>query len=447
MALEIIGIGGYDEVGKNMTVVKYNDEAVILDCGFHLPSLVEFDANGGDRRNLTTKGLQTLGAIPDDTILDSFSDKIKAIIPSHCHLDHVGAIPYIEKKYNAPIVGTPYTIEVIKTLARDEKIKINNKIISKKTGSTYTVSKNIKVEFIRMTHSTLDVATLAVHTPDGVVMYTNDFKLDNQPTMGGKPDYNRLKKIGKEGNVKALIVDSLYSSKSGKTPSESVAREMLKDVMFGADNKGHAIFVTSFASHIARLRSMVEFGKKLNRKVVFLGRSLNKYVRSAEAVGLANFSKDVEIMTYARQVEQKLHQIEKKKEKYLVVCTGSQAEPNAILTRIGDRKLPFKFEHDDHVIFSCKTIPVAPNIENRERLENSLSRNGVRIFKDVHVSGHGSREDIRDMIDMVKPEVIIPGHGDKKRITGHIEDLANLLGFKTGENLRFLNNGKKTVLK
>jgi ribonuclease J len=207
------------------------------------------------------------------------------------------------------------------------------------------------------------------------------------------------------------------------------------------------MFVTSFASHIARLRSMVEFGKKLNRKVVFLGRSLNKYVKSAEAVGLVDFSKDVEIMTYARQVEQKLHQIEKKKEKYLVVCTGSQAEPNAILTRIGDKKLPFKFEHDDHVIFSCKTIPVEPNIENRERLEKSLSGNGVRIFKDVHVSGHGAREDIRDMIDMVKPEVIIPGHGDKKRITGHIEDLANLLGFKTGKDLRFLNNGKKTVLK
>ncbi len=447
MSLELIGVGGYDQVGKNMTVVKYNDEAVILDCGFHLPSLVDFDASGGDRRNLTTKGLQRIGAIPDDTILDSFRDNIKAIIPSHCHLDHVGAVPYIEKKYKAPIVATPYTIEVIKTLAKDDKIRINNKLIPQKTSSTYSVSKNIKVEFIRMTHSTLDTASLAVHTPEGVVLYTNDFKLDNQPTMGGKPDYKRLRKLGEQGNVKALIVDSLYSSKSGKTPSESVAREMLKDVMFGADNKGHAMFVTSFASHIARLRSMVEFGKKLNRKIVFLGRSLNKYVKSAEAIGLTDLSKDVEIMTYSRQVEKKLHQIEKKKDKYLVVCTGSQAEPNAILTRIGDGKLPFKFQHDDHVIFSCKTIPVAPNLENRARLEKSLSNNGVRIFKDVHVSGHGSREDIRDMIKMVKPEVVIPGHGDKKAVTGHIEDLANVLGFKTGKHLRFLQNGEKTLLK
>lgn len=447
MSLEIIGVGGYDEVGKNMTVVKYNDEAVILDCGFHLPSLVGFEEGGGDRRNLTPKGLQKIGAIPDDTVLNSLKDKVKAIVPSHCHLDHVGAIPYLENHYKAPIVGTPYTIEVIKTLAKDEKLRFSNKLIAKKTSSTYNVSKNIKVEFIRMTHSTLDTASLAVHTPEGVVLYTNDFKLDNQPTMGGKPDYKRLRQLGDQGNVKAVIVDSLYSSKAMKTPSESVAKEMLKDVMFGADNEGHAMFVTSFASHIARLRSMVEFGKKLNRKIVFLGRSLNKYVKAAEAVGLVNLSKDVEIMTYARQVEKKLHQIEKNKDKYMVVCTGSQAEPNAILTRIGDRKLPFKFEHDDHVIFSCKTIPVEPNIENRAKLESSLSGRGVRIFKDIHVSGHGSREDIRDLIGMVKPEVVIPGHGDKERVTGHIEDLANLLGFKTGKHLQFLNNGKKTVLK
>ena len=177
-----------------------------------------------------------------------------------------------------------------------------------------------------------------------------------------------------------------------------------------------------------------------------MGRSLSKYSKAAEKVGLVNFSKDVNVLTYSRQVKSMLKKIEKNRDKYLVVCTGGQAEPNAILTRIGDGKLPFKFMHDDHIIFSSKTIPVEPNIENRAVLEKQLASKGVRIFKDIHVSGHGSIEDMRDMIDLVKPEIIIPGHGDKK-ITHHIEKLTDLLGYKPGKNLIYLNNGKRLTLK
>ena len=163
-------------------------------------------------------------------------------------------------------------------------------------------------------------------------------------------------------------------------------------------------------------------------------------------LNLINFKQDVEILTYSRQVEKTLHKIEKNRDKYMVVCTGSQAEPNAILTRIGSRRLPFKFVHDDHIIFSSKTIPVEPNITNKEKLEKQLSQRGVRIFKDVHVSGHGSMEDIRDMIDMVKPEIIIPGHGGRD-VTGKIKELASVLGFKEGKGLRYLSNGKSLILK
>ncbi len=445
MRIEIIGVGGYNEVGKNMTVIKVGDEAVIIDIGLYLPSIVDFDESGGDRRNLTPKGLQRIGAIPDDSLIDSLKGKVKAIVSSHCHLDHIGAIPYLEDKYKCPIIATPYTIEVLKTLAHDEKLKLRNKLVPTKVGSIVEVSKNIKIELIAMSHSTPDSSTIAIHTPEGIIVYTNDFKLDNNPVLGHKPNIRRLKQIGSSGKVIALFVDSLYSHRAGKTPSESVAREMLKDVMFGAENKGHALLFTSFASQLARLKSAIEFGKKLNRKIVFLGRSLAKYTKAAENIGLVNFSKDVEIMTFSRQVVTKLKEIEKKRDKYLVVSTGNQAEPNAILTRIGDHRVPFRFVHDDHVIFSCTTIPVEPNITNRAKLEKQLVQRGVRLYKDIHSSGHGSIEDIRDMIDMLDPEIVIPSHGSKSTTNG-TQPIAELMGYTSGKDFKYLADGKKIVL-
>jgi ribonuclease J len=442
--LEIMSVGGYEEVGKNMTLIRYNDEAVILDMGVHLPSLIKYQSAGGDKKYLTKKGMQKIGIIPDDSKLDK--SIVKAIVPSHCHLDHTGAIPYMEKDYDAPIYATPYTAEFIKLLAKDDNIKLKNKIIVKKATNKFKVSENIEVELIHMTHSTLDAASIAVHTPDGIIMYSNDFKLDNKPVMGRKPDVARLKEIGKSGKVKALILDALYASTPGKTFSESVAKEMLKDVMLGVENTGHGLIVTSFASQIARLKSTVEFGEKMGRKVVFLGRSLAKYTQAAKNLDYVPWMKNVEVVTYGYQVRKKLKQIEKNREKYLVVCTGNQAEENAILTRIGEKKLPFKFNKDDHVIFSCRTIPVEPNIANRAKLEKQLIREGVRVFKDVHAGGHGSIEDMRDLIDMVNPEKIIPGHGPRDK-TGDITKLTNGMGFKTGKDVIFMEDIKTLKLK
>jgi ribonuclease J len=439
--IRVIPVGGYNEVGKNMTAVQVDDEIVIFDMGFFLPKLISFEEDGGDRRNLTSKGLSRLGAIPDDSCLDSLRDKVKAIIPGHCHLDHIGAIPYLADKYNCPVIGTPYTLEVLKTLLKDERIRIPNKFVSMAKGQRYKISKNLEVELIYVTHSTAHASLIVLYTKYGAVVYGNDFKLDNNPVLWDVPDYNKMKKVAK-GGVKLLIMDTLYSESIGKTPSEKVAREMLKDVMLGTHGEGHAMIVTTFASQLARLHSAIEFGKKLNRKVVLMGRSLHKYVKAAENVNLVNFSKNVEIMGYAKQVERKLKEIEKKgREKYLILCTGNQAEPGAILTRMSTGSLPFKFKQDDHVIFSTKTIPVSPNLENRRLMENRLKKKKTRLFLDIHASGHIYREDMHDMIKIFNPEHVFPCQGTHGHMEGLIE-LCEGMGYKLGKTVHMLNDGQ-----
>ena len=442
MEVKVIPIGGYNEVGKNMTAVKVGDEVVILDMGFYLPKLVSFEEEGGNRRNLTPLGMKKAGIIPNDENLISLKDNVKAIISTHCHLDHIGAIPFLADRYKCPIIGTPYTLNVLETMLKDERIRLRNNLVDLNEGQTYQISKNLKVEFVNVTHSTIQCVMIALHTPEGIILYANDYKLDNNPVVGKAPDYKRLKNLSKKG-ILCLILDCLYSNSDMKTPSENVAREMLKDVMFGTDNTGHGMVVTTFASQLARLKSITEFGNKLDRKVVFLGRSLSKYVNSArDFVRYPN----VDIVGYARQSEKKLKQIEKNRDRYLVVCTGNQAEPGAILTRMSTGSLNYKFKPEDHVIFSCKTIPVSPNIENRRDMEQRLKKRKVRLFLDIHSSGHGAREDNRDLIDLTKPKNIIPSHGAHSHVQGMVE-LAQEMGYTLGKNVHLADNGKPIILR
>ena len=446
MDVEICTVGGYNEVGKNCTAIKYGDEVVILDMGFFLPSLISFEEEGGHRKNLTSNGLISLGAIPDDSVIKSWRGKVRAIAATHCHLDHIGGIPYLAGKYNAPVLGTPYTTEVLKGMLRDEDIKMKNDIRVLNQGATYEVSENIKIEFINMTHSTPHTVMIAVHTPKGTVLYGNDFKFDNHPVVGKKPDYERLKRIQKEG-VLGLVVDSLYAPARRKTPSEKVAREMLKDVMLGTDSTGNTIIASSFASHIARLKSMIEFGRKLNRDIYIMGRSMAKYIGAAEKVGIVNFSKDAQIFGYSRQIKKKLQKLDKKgRKKAMLIVTGSQGEPRSILSRMASGQIPFRFNPEDHVIFSCKTIPAEANIENRAALEAKLHKKRARVFTDIHVSGHCGREDLRDLINMVKPKHIIPAHGDHSK-TEALGDLAVEMGYKRKKTVHIVNNGDKLILK
>lgn len=438
--MEICTVGGYAEIGKNMTGIKVNDEAVVVDMGLFLPKLIDFEEEGGDRKTTTTENLMKMGAIPNDRVIDAWRKNIKTIALSHCHLDHIGAAPYLAQKYNCPIIGTPYTLEVLKNMIKEENFVMRNELKSLNPNSNFKASKDISIELINMTHSTLQTAMIAVHTKEGIVLYANDFKFDNHPVVGKKPDMKRLKEIGQEG-VKALIVDSLYAGDERKTPSEKVAREMLKDVILGTNSDNNAIITTTFASHIARLKSIYDFGEQLDRKVVFLGRSMMKYIMAAEKLNLVKFPK-ASIAGYADKISKKLKEIEREgRSNYLIVCTGGQGEPRSVLNRIATNQLPFEIASEDHVVFSCKTIPVAINQANRAELEGRLKKKKARIFTDIHVSGHAGREDLRDLIKITKPEHIIPAHGEISMLTA-LSDLATEMDYEPGKTVHVIGNGQ-----
>jgi ribonuclease J len=439
--MKIYGIGGYNEVGKNMTAVETGEDVFLFDCGLYLPPIVELEES---ENVYTEKRLRQIGAVPSDDILDNLGlkNKVRAIIPSHAHLDHIGAIPFLAHRYSCPIIGTPFTIEVLKTLLHDEKIHHLDKRLKVVQPNSFCYVqgkfKKYKVDFINITHSTLQTSMLALHTDEGIVLYANDFKFDDNPILGKKPNYEKLKEIAKEG-VKVLIVDSLYSGDERKTASEKVARTLLEDVILGTHKENAGLFVTTFSSHIARLKSITEFGRQLNRQVVFVGRSLNRYVNAASRVDLCPFKREIELIAFRKKVEKKLRHINAHRAEYLVVCTGHQGEPGSILDRLVKNKLPFQFQSQDHVVFSSSVIPTKINIENRERLDDKLKKRGVRLFNNIHTSGHAGREDLRDFINMIHPEHIIPAHGTHEKIAPMVE-LAEELGYKNKKNVHLINN-------
>ena len=413
--VEIYSIGGYSESGKNMTAIRADNETVILDMGFYLPALIDFEEGGGDRRILSRENMIKIGAVPDDNVISSLKDSVKAIVLGHAHLDHIGPVPTLAQEYKAPIIASPYTIEVLKAMMLEDKLKIKNDLKPVNLNSIIKISKNISIELINVTHSTLQTAMIAVHTKEGTILYANDFKFDNHPVIGKKTNIERLKKIGSE-NVIALIVDSLYSNNDQKTPSEKVAREMLKDIMLGTENSENAIFATTFASHIARLKSLLDFGKALNRRVVFLGRSMFKYIKAAEKLNLAKFSGEAEIISYSNRVRKKLKNIKGDRNKYLFICTGGQGEPSSVLNKILTNKIPFEFKSGDHVIFSNRVIPVNPNLVNRKNMEENLKKRNIRIFKDLHVS--------------VLPDTQVVVNDNKTMKIKEIQDVQNYEGLK-----------------
>lgn len=445
--MKVYSVGGYSEVGKNMTVVEVGEDAFIFDAGFYIPAVIELQE---EKIEASEKSLRRKGAMPNDMILDKLGirKKVRAILLSHAHLDHIGATPYLGYRYNAPVLGSPYTISVLKGLMKDDEKKIPNKVKTVNMNSSFVVkgkNRSYEVEFINMTHSTLQTTIIALHTPEGIVIYGNDFKLDNTPVMGSPPNYKALQRLAKEG-IKVAVIDSLYCGSEKKTPSEKVARDMVGEVLLTTRNENQGLFVSTFSSHIARLKSIIEFGKKLDREIVLLGRSMKKYVSAAEEVNLAPFKNDVKMVTYKNQVNSTLKKINKEREKYLVICTGHQGEPGSVLERISRKDLPFEFRRKDHIVFSSKTIPVPVNIENKGIMDKRLKKTGVRLFDEVHVSGHGGREDLRDLIETLNPEHIIPSHGPPSK-TKPMYELTRELGYKPGKNVHLMEDGKKLEIK
>jgi len=440
--MEVCTIGGYEEVGKNMTAVKVGDEVVIFDAGFHLPSVIELQENEVVQQ-YSEKKLRNVGAIPNDLVLDKlgWTDKVKAIVIGHAHLDHIGAIPYISHRYpKATIMATPFTMAVIDSILEDEKLKIHNtkKIIQDNT--IHQITKDIKAEFIHVTHSTIQCVFIALHTKDGIFFYGLDFKFDNYPTMGLPPNYKRMKELSKKG-IKALVVDALYSGTEKKPGGEAIAKHLLEEAFSKARGNDKALFITTFSSHIERINNIVNFAKKTNREIIFLGRSLNKYVNSAIKVGQCPFKNKVKLIKYRKQINSFLGKIEKQRGKYIVVCTGHQAEKGSILDRIIKGETPFRFKQGDNLIFSSSVIPVQPNQMLRDKLDKKLRSMGVKLQTDVHVHGHGSREDLRDIIELLKPQHVIPAHGSLEQETPFI-DLASEFGYKFGETSHLSSNGK-----
>ncbi|MFH1276638.1 MAG: MBL fold metallo-hydrolase [Candidatus Woesearchaeota archaeon] len=416
MPIEICAIGGFSKTEGNSVAIKVDDEVVILDMGLGMEEYVKFTEDLEDVQAKNYNQLLKVNAVPNYNYIKDWKGKVLAIACTHGHLDHIGAIPFAAPLFpKAPVISTPYAIEILKSILNDDKMDIPNRLVSINLGSKYVVSKKITLEFVNVTHSIPHAAIIVVHTPYGKLMYANDFKLDPQPVLGKKPDYKRLNALGEEG-VDVLIMNSLYAHAHRKCPSESVAREMLKDVMLGINSQARAMVVTTFSSHMARLKSIVQLGKELNRKIIFLGRSLHKYVKAAETVGIINFQDDVKIFSHRDKLQKILKKVQKDgKEKYLIVCTGHQGEPRAILSRMIRKELDFYFNSGDIVIFSCQVIPVEVNIENRKKMEEALRKTGVRIFSDVHVSGHAALEDHRDLLEMIKPTNIIPVHAGPEK--------------------------------
>ncbi|MAG78812.1 ribonuclease J [Candidatus Pacearchaeota archaeon] len=445
--MEICTVGGFEEVGKNMTAVKVDEDVFIFDVGLHLPAVIELQGSENPKQqDRSEKDLRRVGAIPNDRILDKlgWKDKVRAIIISHAHLDHLGGIPYIAYRYpEAEIIGTPFTISVLKSILRDDKLQIKNKIRIVNTNSTNIIkgkSGSYKLDFIHITHSTLQCSFPALHTKKGIFFYGLDLKFDNYPTLGNPPNYKKMRELGRKG-INVLIVDALYSRTEKKPGGEMVAKHLLEEAFSKARNKTSALFITTFSSHIERLNNIVEFGRKTNRKIIFLGRSLNKYVNSAIEVKLCPFRKKIILLKYRNQINSFLKKVEKDRKKYLIVCTGHQAEENSILDRITRGETPFKFRPGDNLIFSSSVIPTTPNILARERMDKRLRKQGVKIQTDVHVHGHGSREDLRDFIEMLKPKHIIPSHGSIELISPMIE-LAKEFGYKMGETSHLTSNGQ-----
>jgi len=437
--VKIHTIGGFSEVGKNMVAVELEEDAFIFDEGFFLPAIISMQES---ERIMTERHLKSISAIPEDSVINKIRHKVCAQFISHAHLDHVGAVPFISEKYKAPIYATPFTINVLNSLLEDNDIVLKNKTYAIKPNTTFYIrgkNKKYKVDFINITHSTAQCLMIAIHTPKGAIIYGNDFKLDDTPVLGPKPNYRKLRELAKEG-VLAIIADSLYSGSEKKTPSERIARALLQEVFLTIQNKHAGMIVTTFSSHIARLKSIVEFGKKLNREVIFLGRSLNKYSIAAKDAGLAPFLSNIKISKYRRQVEQSLRKVERKRKDYLVVCTGHQGEPGSILERLSRHDLPFRINKEDNIIFSSSVIPAKQNLEQFAKMEKRLKRSKPRIFRDAHVSGHGGKEDLRDLIKLTQPRHIIPSHGGLDK-TRPMAELVREMGYRAGKHCHLMTDG------
>ena len=441
MEIEIATIGGYEEVGRQMTAVRAGDEVVIFDMGLNLSKVLLHD-------NVQTEKMHSLdlidmGAIPDDRIMSELEGDVKAIVPTHGHLDHIGAISKLAHRYDAPIIATPFTIELVKQEIKDEqKFGVENELVKMEAGGRMSLANEIDLEFVNVTHSIIDAINPVLHTPEGAIVYGLDKRVDHTPVIGDPIDMKRFREIGREGNgVLCYIEDCTNANKKGRTPSERVARTHLRDVIQSMEDYDGGIVATTFSSHIARVKSMVEFAREIDRTPVLLGRSMEKYSGTAERLNFVEFPEELHMFGHRQSVDRTFKRIMNEgKENFLPVVTGHQGEPRAMLTRMGRGETPYELEDGDKVIFAARVIPEPTNEGQRYQSENLLKMQGARIYDDVHVSGHACREGLYEMLQALQPQNVVPAHQDMKGYSSYV-NLCENEGYTLGRDLHVTRNG------
>jgi ribonuclease J len=446
MEIEIATIGGYEEVGRQMTAVRAGSEIVVFDMGLNLSKVLIHD-------NLQTESMHSLdlidmGAIPDDRVLSELDGDVTAIVPTHGHLDHIGAISKLAHRYDAPIVATPFTAALVEEEINDEgKFNVDNDVVQMNAGGTMSIGERCELEFVNVAHSIIDAINPVLHTPEGAVVYGLDKRMDHTPVIGDPIDMKRFREIGREDNgVLCYIEDCTNANKKGRTPSEAVARSQLEDVMVSLEDYEGGIVATTFSSHIARVASIVEFAEQIGRQPILLGRSMEQYSGTADRLGAVDFPDDLEMYGHRRSVDRAFERImDEGKENFLPVVTGHQGEPRAMLTRMGRGETAYDLEAGDKVIFSARIIPEPTNVGQRYQSETLLGMQGARIYDDVHVSGHLRKEGHYQMLDALEPHHVIPAHQDMSGFSGYV-DTAATKGYELGRDLHVTRNGNTIQL-
>ncbi|GGL54973.1 ribonuclease J [Halocalculus aciditolerans] len=446
MEIEIATIGGYEEVGRNCTAVRAGDDIVIFDMGLNLSKVLIHDNVETERMH--SLDLIDMGAIPDDRVMSDLEGDVKAIVPTHGHLDHIGAISKLAHRYDAPIVARPFTIELVKgQLEGEQKFGVDNELVKMDPDERMAIGDECELELVHVTHSIIDASNPVLHTPEGSVVYGLDKRIDHNPVIEEPFDMQRFREIANEGEgVLAYIEDTTNAGRKGRTPSESHARNHLKDVMYSLEDYSGGIVATTFSSHVSRVTSLVEFAKDIGRQPILLGRSMERYSGTAERMGRVNFPDNLGMFGHRKSVDRAFKRIMNEgKGNFLPIVTGHQGEPRAMLTRMGRGETPFDFDDGDKVIFSARVIPEPTNEGQRYQSEQLLRMQGARIYDDVHVSGHLSQEGHYQMLQELQPQHVIPAHQNLENV-GKYVPLAESQGYKMGRDLHVARNGQTIQL-
>lgn len=413
--LKIIPLGGLGEIGKNMTAFECGSDIIVVDCGMGFP---DEDMYGIDI------------VLPDISYLRSNADRIRGMILTHGHEDHIGAVPYVLRELDIPIYTTPLTAALVELKLEEHDLLYNTQIFTKKTGSVFRLGC-FTVEFIHVNHSIPDSVALAIGTPLGTVIHTGDFKIDVTPISGGMLDIARFGQLGNDG-VLALLSDSTNAEKAGHSDSERKVGESFDKLFMGCDKR---IIITTFASNVHRLQQIINVASKYGRKVGITGRSMENVLRVATVLSYMDIPDNVMMDI------DKLNKLPKNK--VVIISTGSQGEAMSALYRMAfSEHKQITVDAGDRVIISASAIPGNENMISR--VIDELFHKGAEVIydrhTDLHVSGHASQEEHKMILGLVKPKYFIPVHGEYRMLVKHAE-LAKIMGVSP-KNIVLAENGK-----